>query len=617
MMKYIIISLFLFSSLYADIPEGYYDSVSTLSGEALKSALHDIIDNNTNTNYDATPTGSRGQMYAYFDNYTNTVRCVYTGLDVAHTYGDFSPPAEINCEHSYCQSWFEGIPEQAIAKADIHHLFPVQLTVNSSRGNNPLDNVSTISHTYNTDNNYYSYLGTNADGNTVFEPADQHKGNAARALLYFAVRYEMGLTQFDVDMLATLVNWHEADPADTQEQTRNDAIYDFQNNRNPFVDHPEYVDDIWGETPQDEIPPTIKNITFNSSSSITVNFSETVDETTSENTSNYSLSSIGNPTVAVRGVNSNNSKVTLSVPGLTQGTTYTLTVNNVEDLNNNIIDSNSLKDFQYLSKGAIAITGTNSDNPDDFAFVVLTDLLAGTEIRFTDSGWLNSNSFRGNEGAVKYLAPTDISSGTVITYLSDTNFSDDNDATVGTYGFALSTSGDQILAFQGASSSPSFLHAINYEGSAVWQTNATSSNTSTIPNGLTNTTNAVALQEYDNMIYNDVINFSSPSEALSSICDYTNWIGNDTTQYTFFYPNFPQNLTIIIDYPNVILNWDVVTEDTNGNPISTVSYKVYAGSTPDFPIDSNSLLETVSDNTYIHFNGLPEEKLFYKVTAVK
>ena len=102
-MKYIIIiSIFLFSSLYADIPEGYYDGTVGLTGEDLKTALHDIIDNNTNTNYNATSTGSRGQMYAYFDNYFNTVRCVYTGLDVAHTYGDFSAPVGINCEHSYC-----------------------------------------------------------------------------------------------------------------------------------------------------------------------------------------------------------------------------------------------------------------------------------------------------------------------------------------------------------------------------------------------------------------------------------------------------------------------------------------------------------------------------------
>ena len=68
-----------------------------------------------------------------------------------------------------------------------------------------------------------------------------------------------------------------------------------------------------------------------------------------------------------------------------------------------------------LSPGEIAIFGVNADNPDDFGFVLLVDIQAGTEIRFTDSGWKSDNTFRGNEGAVKYTAPTNLPYGTEIT----------------------------------------------------------------------------------------------------------------------------------------------------------------------------------------------------------
>ena len=143
----------------------------------------------------------------------NTVTCVYTGYAVAHTEGTFSAPSGINCEHTFCQSWFQGIPEQAIAKADIHHLFPVEEGVNSSRSNYPMDDVTTVTHSYPETGDYQSYLGTNDNSDTVFEPDDEHKGDAARAMLYFSVRYEMDLTQGGVDMLSTLISWHNADGA--------------------------------------------------------------------------------------------------------------------------------------------------------------------------------------------------------------------------------------------------------------------------------------------------------------------------------------------------------------------------------------------------------------------
>ena len=193
-----------------------------------------------------------------------------------------------------------------------------------------------------------------------------------------------------------------------------------------------------------------------------------------------------------------------------------------------------------LSAGDLAIFGANCDNPDDFAFVLLVDIESSTEIRFTDSGWESDNTFRGNEGAVKYTAPGAISAGTVITWVGNSaNFVADNDATVGTNGFVLSASGDQVFAFQGVSTSPTFIYAIQ-TNSNQWQATSTASTNSAIPQGLTNETNAAAVgagsgagDEYDNAMYDGTTNFSSPSNALSAVSNNANWVGRSSPNYTF------------------------------------------------------------------------------------
>ncbi|MEO0869032.1 MAG: hypothetical protein AAFY17_11410, partial [Cyanobacteria bacterium J06642_11] len=100
-----------------------------------------------------------------------------------------------------------------------------------------------------------------------------------------------------------------------------------------------------------------------------------------------------------------------------------------------------------LSAGDIAIVGFNFDNPDEFAFVSLVDLEAGTEINFTDNGWQAAGTFRATEGTFTWTAPTDIAAGTVV-----------NPAVSS---IAFSASGDQILAYQGDASNPTFIYALN------------------------------------------------------------------------------------------------------------------------------------------------------------
>lgn len=216
-----------------------------------------------------------------------------------------------------------------------------------------------------------------------------------------------------------------------------------------------------------------------------------------------------------------------------------------------------------LQAGDIAIIGANCDDPDDFAFVTLTDINASTQIYFTDNGWLSSNAFRTGEGTVCYTAPAKVPAGTVIVYSQNTG-----SFTSSGY-FALSTSGDQILAYQGSATTPRFLYAINIKGSAVWQSDATDANTSALPQGLVNGSTCVALTEKDNVKYNGATNFSNRNAALLAISNYQNWIGNDATRYDFTQigdfslPVELVDFAAVLEQGTVMLRWVTESEIEN------------------------------------------------------
>ncbi len=187
-------------------------------------------------------------------NGTRSVFCVYSSYEHIYT-----PPfawIPISREHTYCFSWQPGNSESRPEYSDQHHLFPThQNGANGVRSNHPLGNVVNISSTF-----LEGKFGTNSNGKQVYEPRNQHKGDAARALLYMALRYN-GIDGYDWTFnwlnntklpslsegpqdLATLIAWHKQDPPDKWEVDRNNYIQSIQQNRNPFVDHPEYVNYI-------------------------------------------------------------------------------------------------------------------------------------------------------------------------------------------------------------------------------------------------------------------------------------------------------------------------------------------------------------------------------------
>lgn len=143
----------------------------------------------------------------------------------------------LNTEHTWPQSRFGGSSRDT-QKSDLHHLFPSDSQLNAVRGNHPFGEVSRNPQVLKCP---ISKAGYNTQGEFVFEPPEAHRGNVARALFYFAVRYDMSI---DATQEQILKKWNQQDPVDSDETLRNDEIEKVQGNRNPFIDNPELADRI-------------------------------------------------------------------------------------------------------------------------------------------------------------------------------------------------------------------------------------------------------------------------------------------------------------------------------------------------------------------------------------
>ena len=165
-----------------------------------------------------------------------------------------------------------------------------------------------------------------------------------------------------------------------------------------------------------------------------------------------------------------------------------------------------------LNAGDIAFTGFTADDPDAFTFVALVDIAAGEQITFTDNGWLAGGGFRPGEGTFTFTAATTIAAGTVVT-----------PALGG--GVDFDPSGDQILAYQGSDSDPSFLAAIQFDDSGFGD--ATSDSTTALPSALTEGVTALNLGEAENGRY-DGPTAGTRDELLTAINDPANWTTSET-----------------------------------------------------------------------------------------
>ena len=207
--------------------EAYYDGTFNLFEEALKTELKNRLAQGYITlGYNT----ARDYMYASIDNVSGNVECVYTGRVASFNTRSGAAANNFNCEHTYPQSQF-GSADPMLS--DIHHLFPVDETANSTRSNDPWGYVTSPT---------WSVGGSKSNG-SLFEPRDAHKGKGARAQLYFVARYG-NLNNFLSSQEIILRQWCKSFPPDAAEKKRNNDIDVVQKNRNPFIDHPEFLDRI-------------------------------------------------------------------------------------------------------------------------------------------------------------------------------------------------------------------------------------------------------------------------------------------------------------------------------------------------------------------------------------
>jgi len=195
---------------------------------------------------------ARRYMYNFIDNKSGEVEGVYSGYKKKWRYGGKGAnPMPINCEHTVPQSFFR---KQEPMKSDLHHLFPTYANWNRIRSNfgfTEIDDQTTtqwmrqqastqeIPAKYEIDE--YSEFARNK-----FEPREIHKGNLARAVFYFFTMYPHQAGDISrVANIKTLYQWHLQDPVDDAERKRNEAIAQYQGNRNPYIDKPDLVKQAW------------------------------------------------------------------------------------------------------------------------------------------------------------------------------------------------------------------------------------------------------------------------------------------------------------------------------------------------------------------------------------
>jgi len=260
-MKKIFLTL-IFSPVFfiAQIPTGYYNSAQGLSGNNLKIALYNIIKNHNQQSYAAlwtafqtTDAKTNGKVWdIYSHNPTGPQPYEYTF--VSDQCGNYNSEGDCyNREHTWPQSWFNS---EAGPVSDLFHIYPTDGEVNGKRSNYPYGNVSNPSWT----SMNGGKLGpcTNAGYNqTVFEPINEYKGDLARSYFYMSTRYYSEDGNWSTSdatnkaiilpwQMNVLLAWHHQDPVSQKEIARNNAIYSsYQNNRNPYIDHPQWADSVW------------------------------------------------------------------------------------------------------------------------------------------------------------------------------------------------------------------------------------------------------------------------------------------------------------------------------------------------------------------------------------
>lgn len=227
-----------------DTSDEYYKDAIGKKGQELKTALHDIIDDNRTLSY--SEVWDALKITDEDPKNPNNVILLYTGESRSKGKSGGNT-GDWNREHTWAKS-HGNFGTSNGPGTDIHHLRPSDVQVNGARGNLDFDNGGS---------SVVNCPKCKRDGDS-FEPPDDVKGDIARMLFYMATRYEKG-DKVDLELndkvnngstpyhgkLSVLLQWNKQDPVSEWERQRNEKIYNIQGNRNPFIDHPEWVEEIW------------------------------------------------------------------------------------------------------------------------------------------------------------------------------------------------------------------------------------------------------------------------------------------------------------------------------------------------------------------------------------
>ncbi len=357
MKKNYFLLLLLFSIVgFSQIPSGYYNT-ATGTGYTLKTQLYNIIKDHTNNGYAGLYTTYLTSDVDNFYENDGTILDMYSenpsGTDpynyttgTTQRCGNYSAEGDCyNREHIIPQSVFN---EQSPMVADAHFITPTDGKVNGMRSNYPHGTVN--SATYTSQNG--SKLGSSSISGysgTVFEPINAFKGDIARMYFYFATRYENTVAGYSYAMfngssnqvfttafLNMLLAWHAQDPVSTREIARNNAIYARQNNRNPFIDHPEYVNQIWGGTSSTDTQAPTAPTSLASTSKTAVSIS------LSWNASTDNAAVTGYDVYANSAYKTTVSGTTATITGLTASTSYSIYVKAKDAAGNTSASSNTI-----------------------------------------------------------------------------------------------------------------------------------------------------------------------------------------------------------------------------------------------------------------------------------
>ena len=367
-MKKIYSLLFLLSITIgiAQIPSGYY-TTATGSGYTLKTQLYNIIKGHTDNGYAGLYTTYLSSDIDNFYENDGTILDMYSekpsGTD-PYNYtsgstqrcGTYSTEGDCyNREHIIPQSVFNSATPMV---SDAHFITPTDGKVNGQRSNYPHGTVATATWTSLNGSKLGSSSVSGYSG-TVFEPINEFKGDIARMYFYFATRYENTVSGYSFPMfngtsnqvfttafLNLLLTWNTQDPVSAREIARNNGIYARQNNRNPYIDHPEYVQAIWGGTTptldtQAPTAPSSLAVTTKTATSVSLSWTASTDNVGVASYDVY-MNSVLKTTVTTS---------TATISGLTASTAYSFYIKAKDAAGNTSASSNTVSATTNSSGG--------------------------------------------------------------------------------------------------------------------------------------------------------------------------------------------------------------------------------------------------------------------------